>query len=202
MNINEQWKNIAMQQDEDLSKLLSMPVIDKLPSKDPLQKIKRNLLINSIFGIVIGMLYVYLLIRFPFWQIIVCIGIVLVFTIWAVVKALQLYRHITTPVAGNSLLQEMERHYHNVSKWMKVQQWVGLFIYPISASGGFMLGGFLGSGKPIGLIMQKPVMIIALLICLAVLVPLCFYLAKWMNKVSFGDYASQLKQNIEQLKNG
>lgn len=63
-----------------------------------------------------------------------------------------------------------------------------------------MLGGFLGSGKSIDVIMQKPVMIIALLISIAILVPLCFYLARWMCKVAFGKYTEQLKRNIETLK--
>ena len=83
---------------------------------------------------------------------------------------------------------------------MSIQQQAGLLIYPVSATGGFMIGGSVGAGKSITEVMQKPGMIIALLIALIILVPLCFYLAKWMSKKAFGKYAEQLKQNIEMLK--
>ena len=48
--------------------------------------------------------------------------------------------------------------------------------------------------------MQKPIMIIALLIAITILVPCCFYLAKWMSRKSFGRHLDALKENIEALK--
>jgi len=200
MNIGEQWKDMDGQQDDGLSALLKMKGISKRPSKDPLEKIKINLIINAGWGFLISGLYIFILIRFPLWQIIVCLGIVLLFTLWASIKALQLYKNILVNTPGNSLLQQMEEHYNRILHWVKIQQFVGLIIYPVSAAGGFMLGGFLGSGKPINVFMQKPIMIVALLIAIAILVPCCFYLAKWMSRKSFGRYLDTLKQNIEALK--
>jgi hypothetical protein len=200
MNMEGQWKDMGEHQDKDLVSLLKMSKISKLPSKDPLAIIKRNLVINSMFGVAISGLYIFILVRFPFWQIIVCIGIVLLFTIWAIGNGFQLYKKIQSGNPANSVLQQMEEHYHNIKRWMTIQQWVGLIIYPISGAGGFMLGGYVGSGKPIDVIMQKPGMIISLLIVIVILVPCCFYLAKWMNRKAFGRYAEALKQNIEALK--
>lgn len=201
MNINEQWRNADEQKDNDLEALLELPVISKLPSKDPLKKIKQNLIINSIFGIVIGSIYIIILVKFPLWQLFVCLGIVLGFTVWAVVKAIQLYQQLELKHPGYSVLEKMEEHYSNLTKFLKLQQNVGLIIYPISAAGGFMLGGYVGSGKPIEQFMSKPVVLIALVISIIVLVPLCHYFAKWMNKKAFGQFADVLKQNIETLKN-
>lgn len=200
MNIEEQWKNMEGQQDDELSAMLKMPVISNLSSKDPLKKIKSNLLIHSLWGVLIGGFYIFILVSFPFWQIILCLGIVLLFTVWAIIKALQLYKQLSGSNASVNVLQQMEHHYLVINKWMSLQQWVGLFIYPVSAAGGFMLGGAMGSGKPIDVIMQKPAMIIAMLVAVAVLVPCCFYLAKWMNRKAFGRYAEALKQNIDALK--
>ncbi len=200
MNSKEQWKSFGEDEDADLSALLNMKSITKHISTDPMMKIKRNLLINSILGILISAGYIFLLIRFPFWQLLLCIGIVLIFTVWAVVKAFLLYNNMEKTLPGNTVLQEMERHYASMENWMTVQQKVGLLIYPVSAAGGFMLGGSLGAGKSIDIIMQKPLMIIALLIAVAILVPLCFYLARWMCKVAFVKYTEQLKRNIETLK--
>ena len=85
--------------------------------------------------------------------------------------------------------------------WMTTQQMVGIFIYPISAIGGFMLGGTLGSGKDVGTFMAKPVILVILLIVLLTLVPLCYYVAKWMFNYSFGKHLSNIKRNIADLEN-
>lgn len=198
MNLQEQWKQMN-RPDEDLSSLIQKGVV-AAPSKDPLEKIKRNLLINSVWGLVIAAGYVLVLIKFPVWQVLVCIGIVFLFTLWAVAKTLLLYREIKKPMPHNTLLQEMERHYQGIQSWMNVQEKAALLIYPVSAAGGFMIGGSLGAGKPIDIVMSKPIMLVSLVITIAILVPICIYLAKWLNKKAFGRYAAQLKQNIDNLK--
>lgn len=198
MNLEEQWK-LMDKGDEDLSSLIRKGVRN-VPSKDPLEKIKRNLLINSVWGLVIAAGYVLVLISFPVWQVLVCIGIVFLFTLWAVAKALLLYREIKKPMPHNTLLQEMERHYQGIQSWMNVQEKAALLIYPVSAAGGFMIGGSLGAGKSIDVVMSKPIMLVALVITIVILVPICIYLAKWLNKKAFGRYAAQLKQNIDNLK--
>lgn len=198
MNLEEQWKQMN-RADEDLSSLIQKGVV-AAPSKDPLEKIKRNLLINSVWGLVIAAGYVLVLISFPVWQVLVCIGIVFLFTMWAVAKTLLLYREIKKPMPHNTLLQEMERHYQGIQSWMNVQEKAALLIYPVSAAGGFMIGGSLGAGKSIDVVMSKPIMLVALVITIVILVPICIYLAKWLNKKAFGRYAAQLKQNIDNLK--
>jgi hypothetical protein len=200
MKPDEQWKKLEEQQDKDLSALINMKTISSLPSIDPLEKIKRNLIINSLWGVLIVALYIYILVHFPFWQIFVSIGLVMLFTILGVYSALTLYLRMNQKLPANSVLNEMERHYQNIQQWMRIQQNIGLFLYPVSAAGGFMLGGFVGSGKPIEVFMGKPIIIIILLVTIAILVPICHKLAKWMNRKSFGRYADQLKRNIEDLK--
>ncbi len=58
MNIIEQWRNADEQKDNDLKPCQNFLLSAKLPLKDPLKKIKQNLIINSIFGIVIGGIYI------------------------------------------------------------------------------------------------------------------------------------------------
>jgi len=48
--------------------------------------------------------------------------------------------------------------------------------------------------------MSKPIMILALLICIAVLTPAGYYLAKWLSHKAFGQHLKLLKQNIDDLK--
>ncbi len=53
-----------------------------------------------------------------------------------------------------------------------------------------MIADLVCAGKLITVVMQNFSMIIALLIALVILVPLCFYLAKWMSKKAFVKYAA------------
>ena len=188
-------------QDDDLSSLLQKSTLSKLSSHNPLEKIRKNLLINMIWGVLICAVYVWIISFFRIWQVQVAIGLVLVFSLWALYTAYVQYKNINNSVSSSrSLLDEMKTHYHSISNWMKTQQRVALLIYPVSAAGGFMLGGVLGSGKPVGFFMSKPMVIVALLISIAVLVPACYWLARWMFNYSFGKHLKALNENIKALE--
>jgi hypothetical protein len=66
-------------------------------------------------------------------------------------------------------------------------------------TGGFFLGGVIGSGKTVEGFMSKPLMWVILSICILVLTPLCYWLVKVMFKYSFGNHLQQLKANIDEL---
>lgn len=200
MSIEKTWKDIDEQSDEVLRSLLKPHTLDKLQSKNPLYIIKKNLLRNGIMGIVISCFYVFCIVAFPFWQIQTCIGAVLIFTLWATIGAFRLRRNIDASVVPGSVLEEMQRHYSQIKEWLYAQKWAGLIIYPVSAAGGFMLGGVVGSNKPVNEIMAKPIMVWAMLICIAVLVPIGYFLAKWLSHKAFGKHLKKLKQNIDDLK--
>jgi hypothetical protein len=201
MSIEKKWGETGDPMDDDLSSLLQTGKLSKLTSHNPLEKIRKNLLINMIWGILICGLYVWLIFNFHFWQVQLAVIIVLLFSLWAVYTAFQQYKNMETTISNSSsLLVEMKRHYQSITDWMHLQQRVALFIYPVSAAGGFMLGGASGSGKPIAVLMSKPVFLIALLIALAVLVPACHFLTKWLFKISFGKHLKALKMNIEALE--
>lgn len=201
MSIEKKWGQLGDGQDEDLSSLLQASKLSKLSSHNPLQKIKQNLLINMVLGLLICVLYVVVLCYFQIWQVQLAIGIVLIFSLWAVYTAYQQYKELNTSVSANSpVLLELKRHCLSITNWMDTQQKVALFIYPISAAGGFMLGGVLGSGKPVEAFMHKPFFVMALVIAIIVMVPACWYLARWMFNYSFGKHLKALNKNIKALE--
>lgn len=201
MSLEQNWNNIQGQEDDDLSALLQRPSLSKLASHGPLEKLKKNLFYNMIIAAVICVLYVVVIFYFHIWQVQIAIGITLIFSLWALYTAYVVYQKINTTIsAANPVLAELKRHYEYITTWMKSQQKVALFIYPVSAAGGFMLGGVSGSGKTVEEFMSKPVVWVALLIAIAVLVPACYYMAKWMCKHAFGKHLDTLMKNIEELE--
>lgn len=202
MNIEQNWKQLNEQGDEDLSGLLQPGKLKKLHSSNPLQKIKFYLLVSVIWSVLIAGLYVFIMYRFPQWPVLLCIGVVLVFTLWAGYTSWQQYKSIHPGTQGASLLAEMQKHYDAIHAWMKTQMRVSIFVYPVAVTGGFMVGGMMGSGKSIAYFLSKPPVVVALLVSVAVLVPLCTWLAKWMFRKSFGKHLATLKDNIDTLKAG
>lgn len=201
MSINKTWGDINGPQDDDLSSLLKASALSNISSHNPLEKIKKNLLLNIIFGLLICLLYIMLIFYFRIWQVQLCILVVLLFSLWAVYTAYLQYKNINSAISPvNPVLHELKRHYQSITNWMSTQQRVALFIYPVSALGGFMLGGVSGSGKPVAVFMSKPLVWVALFIALVVLVPACWYVTKWMFKYSFGKHMKTLKENIIALE--
>jgi hypothetical protein len=123
------------------------------------------------------------------------------FSLWVLYTAFILYKKINISVSpDDSLLTELKRHYHSINYWIRVQKQVALFIYPISAASGFMLGGVAGSGKTVEVFMSRPVVMIALLVTIIILMPIASYVTKWLLKKSFGKHLDNLKKNIDALE--
>ncbi len=201
MSIQNTWNETNHPQDDDLASLLQASRLSKMSSHNPLEKIKRNLLINMCWGVLICIFYLFLLFYFRVWQIQLCVVLVLFFSLWALYTAFVQYKRIHAAVLpGNNVLQELKRHYDSITEWMKIQQQVALFIYPVSATGGFMLGGISGSNKSVEVFMNKPGILLALCIALVILVPACWYVTKWMFNYSFGKHMKVLKENIQMLE--
>ena len=103
-------------------------------------------------------------------------------------------------IGTKPLLIELEKIKYQMDKWMKNQKLIGIFIYPIGATGGFILGGSIGSGKPVNEFMNNTFTIITLLVSIVALTIVCSVLVKWMFNYSFGNYLKKLQSNIDSLK--
>ena len=199
MSLEKTWQNLDDSSDDDLAAIIKSGTLKK-PSNDPIQKIRRNLLINLIWCIIISIGYVIILYMFPLWQVQLCIAVVLLFTLYGFFSALHHYRQLKKTPDEAQLLPYMEWHYTSITKWLNTISKVALFVYPVSAAGGFMLGAVFGSGKSIAYLFSKTLIQVSMPITIAVLVPACFFLAKWMNRLAFGRHLEQLKKNIDELK--
>ncbi|MBL0234175.1 MAG: hypothetical protein IPQ08_10980 [Chitinophagaceae bacterium] len=201
MSIKNTWDEINESQDDDLTSLLNTSRLSGISSRNPLEKIRKNLLLNMILGVLICLVYVVVIFYFQIWQVQLCTVLVLLFSVWALYTAWLQYKNINSTVSANSpVLDELKRHYRSINNWMNTQQRVALFFYPVSAMGGFMLGGVSESGKSVADFMSKPMVWVALIVALAILVPACWYLTRWMFKYSFGKHLRSLKENIDALE--
>lgn len=199
MSIEETWHN-AGKSDDDLVSLLNSDACLRQPSHNPLLRIKKNLRYNFLGAACIGVLYVIIILHFHLWQVQLAIGINLAFTVWCLYTTWLQYQQLDAVVSTMPLLEELKRHSWSMKQWMRIQQQVALFVYPVSAAGGFLVGGVLASGKSVEALFSKPIMLPAMLIAVAVMVPLGYLLARKLFRASFGRHLDQIQEHIARLE--
>lgn len=199
MNIENIWRQ-ETKKDDELNTLLTTGDFGKLQSKLPLKQLKQNLLIGIVWALLISIGYIIIFFLFSIWQVYVSLGVLIVFNAIIILSSWRLYKRTPSVIStSNSLKEELSLHYNSFQQWWSVQQKFSLFVFPIAIAGGFILGGSLGSGKPVDEFMYNPKMLIALSITILVLVPLCYFGAKWMFNYAYGKHLKKLKSAIDDL---
>lgn len=183
-----------------LEQMLKSKSFTRSAIQTPLEKLKRNLALHIGYAIAITLGYAWVIYYFPLWQVQACMLLLITFNLWGIVKSYDLYKNINLEMSDANVLAELKKHYHAFSEWKRQSLRAALLVYPFAAAGGFMLGGTVGSGKPVEVFMASPYILIALAIMIVILVPLGYWLAKWMTKVAFGKYVDQLKERIDELE--
>jgi len=188
--------------DDSLNKMIQQPDLSNLTSKLPLHKLKKNLLIGVILAVLLTGVYGVLIYFIHIWQVQLALAVAILFNSWVGVDTWKLYTTIPVNVSTtNSLKDELQKNYAGFQKWWRIQERAGLFVYPIAATGGFILGGVDGSGKSVEAFLYNPKMLLVLGVTLLILVPLCYYGARWMFNVAYGKHLKKLKLLIDELSN-
>lgn len=100
---------------------------------------------------------------------------------------------------SKNLVNHLETFYHKVKRILRLEERIGLFLYPFSASAGFLIGLELGGvGKTDFFGETNDWLIFGAFIVIAT--PLSHLLARFMNKMAFGRYLKDLERNIIELK--
>ncbi len=185
----------------ELETMLDGVVHGRYPSDHPMTKLHRALRINLVWTVVITVGLLALLFIIPEPLVLGLFGVLLLFCLWAIVDGMRLLRSFGVAVSGsNSVLVEMQRQHDMIRRWMRVQERVALGVYPFSIAGGFTWGCMAGSGLDALSFLRTPAVGVVLASCILVLVPLCYFVTKWLSKLVFGMHLSALQQRIEELR--
>jgi hypothetical protein len=199
MDFENVWRQ-GGDSDDALNKLLNTDDFSKLQSKSPLGKLKRNLLIGIIWAVIITSFYIAVLFIVDIWQGYVALATLSVFNVVIALDSWKLYKNINVNISTtNSLKDELQKNYTSFNRWWRIQERLSLFVYPIAAAGGFIIGGVWGSGKPVEAFLYNTRMLIILAVTILVLVPLCYYGARWMFNFAYGKHLEKIKLLIDEL---
>jgi hypothetical protein len=197
MNLQEVWKRME-------SDKLSRPVIGAVEvrkkSNHPVAKLKRAYLISTGFAILFLLGFIALFFTFDAPIIKGSLALVILGYIFFLVVNLSMYRKINVELPVDQSLRAVLAHTHAfISDNIRFQERVALFIYPVAATAGFLVG--LASGGDVNVLLEKRAVLIVLLITILILTPLAFYLARWMYRVSYGRCLTEIQQLIDELDN-
>jgi ABC-type nitrate/sulfonate/bicarbonate transport system permease component len=199
MNLQEMWNSPETKGDM-LDAMLEQKQFLHHPSKGPLEKLRSNLVKNISIAVILTLGYACLIFYFPYWQIQVGLLITICLNLALMWQAYEQYKNIAPALSSGNVLQTLKHIHASFKKMFRQQERTALLVYPVACAAGFMLGGVIGWGKSVEAFMGAAKAQIALAICIVVLVPIGYYLAKWMNKVKFGKYIDQIKEHIDALE--
>lgn len=199
MDLQNTWQQ-SSNSDEILDHLLGQKDLGLLPSKLPLKKLRNYLLKAIISAALLTAGYLSLFFLVSLWQVYVALGSLIAFNAWVMVDGWRLYKKTSETITPSfSLKQELEKNYNSFQRWWSIQVRISVFIFPVAIAGGFILGGALGSGKPVESFLYNSHVLALLGITIVVLSPLCYYLAIWMFDYTYGKHLKKLKLLIEEL---
>ncbi len=199
MDIESTWQQ-QITGDDLLDKMISKGHISKLESRMPLKRLRDNLLTGIVIASLSTLAYLLLCLYISEWLVYMSLFILIVFNIFIIADSWKLYAKTPSNIkVSHSLKEELELHYKSFNRWWKLQQKISLFIYPIAISGGFILGGSVGSGKPVEEFLYNSVMLGILVITIIVFMPICYFFARWMFRYTYGKHLKQLKSTIDEL---
>ncbi len=176
----------------------------KADSAMPLQKLKRQWNLRIVFTLVIAP--VWLIAVFYFHEIIIqlLMGLVFLANLWSLYISFDLKAKMQKGDNTNlPVLENLKATHKLISTAIKLEERVFIFIYPISVAAGFFAGiSISGAANNIANHPDKALAILFVLaVCIVVLTPLSHFLAKWLNKLAFGNYLKQLNRVIESYEN-
>jgi hypothetical protein len=197
MELGELWKKLD-------SDKLSKPVLGSVhiqkKSKHPVEKLKNAYLWTTGFSL--AFLIGFVVLFFLFDETVVKAGLLFMIVSYTLAVAINflVYRKVKAVLPIDRSLKEVLSRTHDfITKNIRLQERVALFVYPFAATSGFLMGASMGSGNLMELLESKKV-IITLVITSIVLTPFSFYLARWMYKASYGKCLIELKALIDELE--
>lgn len=184
----------------NLDSVLENIELSKIRSKSPVEKIRYSILLNMIWTLAIC-LGLMVLLFFVSLTIQLFLGIVIIWGVWAFYHSLLTYKKLKLSMDPSSnlvsYLKCQEGYYR---EWQHTQENTALAIYPISITGGFLLGAQTGGQQDLLLFLSKKYVLIALGICWLVFIPLSYYTTKLLFYLGFNKHLKQLEQTIQSLE--
>lgn len=195
MELQEIWKKLET---EKLEVVRATSLVEWPPkSKHPVRKLFNAFLGALLFVVFFEGIFVYLFVKSDHPLVQLFLALVIIAYVFFFVVNYKVFRSIQNGIDLSGNINETLRSiYNSVTSGLAFQRKASLIIYPIAASAGFLLG-FSTQKDPSRVIQEWYLLAIMIGVSIA-LTPLSYWLARWMEKISYQKYCDQLKALIDQ----
>jgi hypothetical protein len=196
MDLKEVWKKLEQEK-------LNQPVVGAVEvnktSKHPMQKLIQLFKLTLGFAAFFEICFSALLFMMDQPIVKVFLVIMIIVYLFFFVINYRVLRNIQKSFRLDlNLKSTLKQVYDNIMSTLAFQRKASIIIYPLAATAGFLMG--LSAEKDAAIMIQKWQIIVTLVITIIILTPSCYYLARWMEKVSYGKYLTQLRELIQQFE--
>lgn len=193
-----EWKKIQSPEENISNKEVtnalhatSISIIEKLRLK-----VKQRLIITIFLTVLIAGFIPF---AFPLASQIL-LSIMLVAYFFGSVMLWQEYQLISKEIdMTKEVLETLTTFHMRIKRIIRFDEITGLIVYPISATGGFLLGMQVHNRE--AEIMNKPIHWVILIITIIAISMIAHRMTRWLNKRGFEAYLNQLLNQINEIKN-
>lgn len=192
--LEEAWRKLEKSRFGGTVEVYSLPRY----SKHPVSKLIWAFKISLCFVIAFLILFAYLVYIMPQPIVKVLMSIVIIaymYGFWINWKMLQQITKLA--VFDQDVLSNLKMIYESTTKMLAFQRKAALYFYPVAATAGFVMGLSI-EGNATELMMRWEVLLV-LVIVTAILVPVGYKLALWMENYSFGKMLNSIKVLIDEM---
>jgi hypothetical protein len=195
--LNKLWQSIG--------KNNPTPEIDELQlhlknaSENPLKMLKKNFRANLAFAVFFTLIFIVLFILMDGLWVRLFTGILIFGYILAIFQTIKAYRKYLNDVhADEQVKVYLQKVYNGIGQMIRLQEISAIFFYPIALVAGFLMALYQKDGMDA---FNENYTWILLGVLIVVFTPLCYGLAKYLNKLAFGKYLKQIKLLIDDFEN-
>ncbi len=196
MDLKEAWKTLEKEK-------LSVPVTGTITvpkhSKHPVANLILAFGLGLVFCVLFGMIFAGML--FLVDQTIVKVGLVIVVVAYTFLFMINLrvYRKIKKLYQSDEKVLSVLHSVHDiVTQTIQFQQKISWGFFPLCVAAGFVLG--VSMKKDAAEMMLLPRFYLSLIVTMAIVTPACYFLTKWMTRISYGKYLRQIEDLIAQAE--
>jgi hypothetical protein len=201
MSIEQNWKQLDEEKDEDLSRLLQAPKLSNPSVRHPLEKVRDRVRLGMKVLVVLLCPLIALMIGYRVWPLELGLGVMVAYILWGIYQYYRLYSGINnTLLSPRPLLDELKQNYQMLARHQKISLRSGLVVWPISVVAGELFGHMLGSSEPLTVYMQRRSSIVEWIVGVLVLVPISYFVTKALTKKMYEQELKDLEKNIGELE--
>lgn len=199
MKIEDTWKSLNEGIDGLSDAEIRADMSANKKGLDPVQKLNKRLAWKIFFTILFLPMYVAVLFYVDSWLPQLLFAIIIVAHLIGLVFFIQRYRRARTLRLGAmDTRTTLKLYIENVKATLRQEELGGLILYPIAAAGGFFLSLLEEMTLDEALADQR--ILITLLVLVIILTPVSHWLARWMNRKTFGRYLRELEERLRQIE--